>query len=330
MDVTMQQRRLTTVCMRSTTRTLLAAAMVLGLLASAAAAGEPSGAEGAETQIVARVNGESVTRGELQRLLLDPVSQRRLQQELGVQMADSKAVDRLAVQTLIHRHLMLQEARRRNISVTEKDHDQALLDLRRRFKDLKEFGAWMHARGLNDKSLQDTVRIDILMTRVRAALLDEVRVTKKEVQKYYEAHKEDVTTAERVRLRIIAVKDKAAADEIVAALRIGADFGSLARKRSLGVRAKQGGDTGWVSVAQVPPPLRETVANLKVGENSGPVQSGEHFLLVRLQGRQPSRTKSLADVQPAIERRLLTEKQQEVLQTWLAEQEKKAKIEVLL
>ncbi len=330
MHATIQQVRMTMAGRPSTTRALLTTAMLLVLFVGAAAAGGPSGPEGAEAEIVARVNGAPVTRGELGRLLLDPLTQHRLQQQSGVRTTDGKALDRLAVQELIHRHLMLQEASRRKITVTEKDLDQALVELRGHFKDLKEFGAWMHARGLNDKTLFDALRIDVLMTRVRAALIEEVRVTKKDIDKYYEDHKEDLKSAERIRLRLIAVKDKAAADEILAAVRKGADFGSLARQRSLGVRAKQGGDTGWVNTQMLPPHLREAVGPLKVREIRGPVQSGDHFLLVRLEGRQPSRTKTLAEVQPEIERRLLAAKRQEIIEVWLAEQERASNIEVLL
>jgi len=59
------------------------------------------------------------------------------------------------------------------------------------------------------------------------------------------------------------------------------------------------------------------------------VQSGAEFLLVRVEERRPAHMMSLAEAQPQIERHLLAAKQQKVVQAWLAEQEKQAKIEVV-
>jgi hypothetical protein len=68
---------------------------------------------------------------------------------------------------------------------------------------------------------------------------------------------------------------------------------------------------------------------LKPGEVGGPFEKGPaEFLIVGLQDRRPLRAKSMAEARPEIERRLLSAKQQEAVQAWLAEQEKKSKIEV--
>jgi foldase protein PrsA len=303
---------------------LLGASMVI-VVAGIVAGFGLSKAWNLEPEIVARVNGEPVTRGELQRMLEDPAVGRQLQQELGVQKPDSEALNRQALRKLITRRLILQEAGRRNFRVTEQDLEQAVAALRRGFKDLKSFAAWLKARGLDDKSLFDTVRTQILTNRVRAALVEGIRVTDDQVQKYYDTYKEYSKTAEEVRLRMIAVNDKTAGDEILAALQKGAEFDRLARDR-----ITQGGDIGWVNPQTLPPPLPKAVSALKVGGTSGLLQRGAEFVIVRLEERRPARVKSLAEARPGIERRLLAAKQQEVLRAWLTEQEKKSKIEVFL
>jgi len=288
----------------------------------------PSVVWSAEPEIVARVNGEPVTRVDLQRVLTDPRSQHRIQQELGGKKPDSKELDRLGLQKLIQQRLLLQEAGRRNLTVTEQELDQAIAALRSRFKDLKDFGAWMHERNLNDQSLFEAVRAEMLTVRVRAALVEEVRVTGKQVEEYYEVHKNELKTDGDVRLRIIAVRDKSTAEKILAELKKGGNFTALARKRSVGMRAAQGGDTGWVKPHSLPPPLRNAVDALKAGEVVGPLQKDAEFLIVGLAGRRDAQTKSLAEARPEIEKRLLAGKQQETIRAWLTEQEKKSKIEL--
>ncbi len=316
---------------RSTARALLPWAILViltGLVAGAAAALAPWRAWSAAPDIAARVNGEPVARAELQRMLADPTMRQQLQRELGVQGPDSKELERLALRKLINRRLILQEARRQELEVSEQDLAQAVAAVRGRFKDLEAFRAWLSARGLDDKSLLDAIRIEMLGTRATAALVQGVRLTDEQAQEYYEAHKDDLKAAEGVKLRVIAVKDRAAADEILATVRKGGDFARLARERSVAPHAAQDGDTGWIGLPALPPPLRTAVSKLKVGETGGPLQTGAEFLLIRLEERRPARARSVAEARPEIERRLLPAKRREVVHAWLTEQEKKSKIEV--
>jgi parvulin-like peptidyl-prolyl isomerase len=186
----------------------------------------------------------------------------------------------------------------------------------------------MKAQGLNDKSLLESVRADVLANRVRAALVKDIRVSDEQVRRYYDAHKEQLNP--EVRLQVILVKDKAAADEALADLRETKDFGSVARKRSLGAHAAKGGDMGWVAFETLAPALRNFVGRMKVGQAGGPVRSGDEFFIVRLAEQRPGKTKTLAEIRPQIEPYLLAVKRQEVVRDWLAEKEKKAKVEVLL
>ena len=201
--------------------------------------------------------------------------------------------------------------------------------MRRRFDDLKDFGAWVKQQGLNDPELFETVRTDMLAERATAALVEGVSVTEEQAQQYFEAHRDDLVVGAQVRFRIIAVSSKAEAEEMMAAVRKGDPFDRLARRRSMGRLAAKGGDTGWVDVQALPSPLREAAVELKPGEVGGPYEKGPgEFLIVGLQDRRPVRAKSLAEALPEIERRLLPERRREVVREWLAEQEKKAKIEI--
>jgi foldase protein PrsA len=315
------------------TRALLPSSIYIVLAVVAVVHLVPSRAGGAESgsEVVARVNGDAVTRGDLDRQLADPLTSWRLQQELGIQELDGKEQERLALRELIRRQLILQEAGRRNFTVTENELDQALSALRGRFGDLESFGKWMHERGLDDKSLFAALRVGMLTNRVTAVLVEGVRVTDEEVREYYETHKEELQGGEEVRLRIIAVKSSETAEEIMAALRKGESFSRLARERSIGQLAAKGGDTGWIDVRTLPPSLRQIVSKLKAGDVGGPLQkTANEFLLVGLEGRRPLRATSLDEARPEIEQRLLASKQQEAIQAWLTEQEKKSKIEILL
>ena len=289
-----------------------------------AAEGEPSGK--ADLAVVARVNGEPVTEAELGRLLSAPAERERLVRELGVEDPDGAALERLAMRKLVHRRLTLQEARRRGFTVTEQELGKAVTSLRSRFGDLGAMGEWMKEQGLDDQSLFDAIRADMLVARVRGALVEPVRVTDEQLRQYQAEHPEAFQTDEAW-LQVIVVKERATAEKILAALRKGGDFGALAEKHSRGARARQRGDLGWVDAETLGPPLREAVRALKVGEARGPLERGSEFLIVRLEARRSSPKRSAA-ARLEIERRLLPGAQLQAVQAWLTEQEGKAKIEI--
>jgi parvulin-like peptidyl-prolyl isomerase len=303
--------------------------IILILMAFAAAVLSARSASAAQPQVVARVNGEPLTKQELQRMRANPMTLRQLQQELGVQDPGEKELDRLALRKLIQHRLMLQEAGLKKITVEDKELDDSIKDLRKRFGGDKGFGEWMKQQGLDESSLHESVRGDMLATRLSAALVKDLRVSDEQVQQYYDSHKEQLKTPE-VRLQVILVKDKEAADEVLAALRGGKDFATMARQRSLGRRAATGGDTGWVAHETLAPGLRTFVGKMKLGQAGGPVLNGDKSLIIRLADRRSVKTKTLAEAKPQIVQYLLAAKRQEVLQDWLSETEKKAKVEVLV
>jgi len=241
--------------------------------------------------------------------------------------AEVATLENPAVRTLFDRQLMLEEAERRRLSVSEDELDQALTELRGRFADLESFGAWMQERGLDDRSLIETIGDDILVRRVAEALVVEVEVSEEEVVEYYAAHREELNIGEEVRLQIIVVNSKEAGEAIMTALSEGENFSRLARMRSLGSRASRGGDTGWVNPRTLPAPLQDVVGRLHQGEAYGPLEKRpDEFLVVALAGRRAVRAASFDKAQPEVERRLLATKQRRAVEEWLTEQSEKAKM----
>jgi parvulin-like peptidyl-prolyl isomerase len=288
-----------------------------------------SGKDAAPGNVVARVNGEPVSKAELDRMLGNPLTRSQLAEELGGN-AGPKALEHFALRKAIQHHLLLQEAERRGIELTRQDLDRAVGALRRRFADLESFGKWMTEQGLDDKGLYEALRGDMMAGRVWAELTKGVRVSEDQAQRYYAEHRDELARGEEVRLRIIAVREEAAANEMLTALEKGASFAKLARQRSEGLRAAQAGDTGWLDSRTLPEPLAKAVAQLEKGDVAGPLknEAGE-FLLVGLEGRRPMPARSFDEARPEIERRLLPAAQRTAMMAWLSEQERKSTIEVL-
>lgn len=296
-------------------------ASAIVLLAGFASASLSNVAWGAEPDMVARVNDEPVSRADLQRMLADPLTQRLYRRELGVPAPEDEALARWALRKLIIQRLTLQEAARRSFTVAEQDLDQAVAAWRIRLKTAAKFQKWLKSRSVDEKSLRELIRTDLLVTRVRGDLAKEARLTDEQVQEYYAAHKDELKVPEEVRLRIITAKNERQVKKFHAALR---------KDQRVAQADAQDTDTGWSPLNDFPPLIQQAVAGVKPGKISAPLRGGAgEYVLVRLEGRRPARTKTLAEARPEIEKRLLPGKQQEAVQTWLTQQEMNASIELV-
>jgi parvulin-like peptidyl-prolyl isomerase len=227
------------------------------------------------------------------------------------------------------RRLLAAEARARGEVVSDAELDRALLALRRRFGDLPEFGRWMKAQDLDERTLFDAVRDELLAARTRARLVQDVAVTAAEEERWFAAN-QGVLRASEVRLQLIVVRGREQAAKLLSsAIDEKKDFGSLAREHSQGARARQGGDAGWVEEATLAPVLRDAVRGLAPGMATGPLPRGkDSFALVRLHARRPGRELALDEARPEIRRRLLLAKRRDTLERWLERQRAAAAVEV--
>ncbi|MFQ6112493.1 MAG: peptidylprolyl isomerase [bacterium] len=71
----------------------------------------------------------------------------------------------------------------------------------------------------------------------------------------------------------IIVKDRATAESILKELKAGADFGKLAKDKSIGPAAQRGGDLGYFNKGDFQPEFESVILNLKPGEISEIIQS---------------------------------------------------------
>lgn len=217
-----------------------------------------------------------------------------------------------------HRSLLLAEGRRRDLSPSQEEINRAVGALRRRFTDLKSFGRWMAERGLDERTLFDSVRDELLVAKTRAAVSAGAPPTPEQVRAYYDEHRASLKAGEEVRLRIIALKRDAEARDVLAALARGARFEDQARRHSVGSRAEAGGDVGWVTVATLPRALREKVTAMPVGTVAGPVARGTDVVVVRVEGRRRGRPLTLAEAEPQILAQLRALHEEERIAAWLA------------
>jgi len=145
-----------------------------------------------------------------------------------------------------------------------------------------------------------------------------VTVTPEEVQARYTANSAVYSTPEQTRARHILFRveadDEAAvraeAEGVLARVKAGEDFATLAREYSDDSSSAEGGDLGYFGRGAMVPEFDEVAWALAPGETSDLVRTSFGFHIIKVEDRRPASTRPLDEVRPQIEEQLRGEKAQ--------------------
>jgi peptidyl-prolyl cis-trans isomerase SurA len=112
--------------------------------------------------------------------------------------------------------------------------------------------------------------------------------------------------------------------------RNGGNFADLARRHSEDVTAANGGDLGFIKRGQALPQFEEVIFSMQEGEISEVIRTPNGVHIVKVESFSKGALRSLSEIKPEIERRLLQEKMEKRFQDWTNELKDKAFIEITL
>jgi parvulin-like peptidyl-prolyl isomerase len=201
------------------------------------------------------------------------------------------------------------------------------------FEDAKKTGV-MNSKEFKDEYNQvlDRVKKELSIQVWQKKELDKVKVSNKEVKKYYDSNKEEFNEKESVHARHILVKTEGEANDIAKDLKslkgkkLQNKFIELAKSKSTGPSGPKGGDLGYFAQGQMVPEFNKEVFSMKVGTISQPVKTQFGYHVIYLQDKKASKTRSFTEVKPFIEQRLKMEKFKTVMQDKITALKNKATI----
>lgn len=146
----------------------------------------------------------------------------------------------------------------------------------------------------------------------------QIQVSQDDIAQYYDDHRDEYRTPDRVNVRHILIKTPLAgpngkvdekgveaarkkAEDILQKLKAGANFADLAKKYSEDPgSAKNGGSLGWIQRGQTVPQFEKVAFSLPVGQVSGIVQSTYGFHIIQVMDKQEAQVKPLDQVKDQI------------------------------
>ncbi len=258
---------------------------------AAATAGAAAGPKEG-TAIVAVVNGEVITQGDLEH-------RRRLFALSTGQPVTQDVLARLTpqvIQQLVDERLRLQEAQRRKIVVGDKEIFDAITEIEtRNGMPPGMLRQRLASQGVELRTLIDQVRVQIGWGRVlREVLGEKTTVSDADLKQEEDLLKSETGQPEyRAGEIFVPISDPAKgedarrfADTIIEQLRAGAPFAVMAAQFSQSQTALSGGDLGWVQRSQLDPAVLRVLNEMPPGAVSNPIPVPGGLSIVTLRAKR--------------------------------------------
>ena len=200
------------------------------------------------------------------------------------------------MERLIIERIQLQLASQRGIDIDDETLTQRVNAFAAENQmSLDEFRETLEKDGISYRRFREDVRRELQLQRLQQAMVRRrVSITEQELGDLMDspAFREMTSDQYRVGHILLAVESgaseetsaraEAAANDIVAKLRDGADFARMAIENSAAATALEGGDLGWRRAAELPSLFGEAVLGLGPGETADPVRNSLGFHIIQL------------------------------------------------
>jgi peptidyl-prolyl cis-trans isomerase SurA len=314
------------------------------ILASLAVCTSAVAAEvGVVEEIIAKVNGDIITRSEVER------SRQQLEAELkqrGVAAAELQKTlaerEKDVLRERIDQLLLIQKGKELSISV-EQEVSKYIAELQTSsgIADPDKFQQWVREQtGQTFEDYKNEVRNGYLTQRtVRQEVGGRINIPRSELQSYYNEHKDEFVRQDMVFLREILIstegKDDAGiaaaekkARDLSARAKKGEKFPEMARQYSDAVTKNQYGELGGVARGQMNKQIEDIVFAQERGFVSDPIRIPNGFLILKIDEKHRAGQAAFEEVENEIMEKLYMPKFQPQVREYLTRLRHEAFLEI--
>src|ERR1700677_5005258 len=326
------------------------AAFVFGtaLLATSALAqthpAQPQSPYGGVTveDIVAHVNDRSITQSDYDRAMKEADDEAK---QHGATMQQISEGHRDLLRSLIDQQLWLSKGKELGI-----DGDTELIkrldEIRKQYNlaTMEDLEKAAKEQGVSFEDFKANIRNQIITQDVmREEVGRRIQFTQGEVERYFEAHKQDYVKPENVQLSEILISTgsdpddkakvdagKAKADDIEVKLHAGGDFSQLAKSFSDGTTAAEGGTLGTYhrGDGQLAKVFEDSTFALKTGQYTDPVRTRQGWVIFKVDQHTPGGVPAFKDVEPQVEQNFYFSRMEPAMRDYLTQMREEAYIDI--
>jgi peptidyl-prolyl cis-trans isomerase SurA len=290
--------------------------------------------------IVAHVNDQIITQSDYDRAMkeLDDDAKQH-----GATMQQISEGHRDLLRSLIDQQLWLSKAKELGIN-GDTELIKRLDEIRKQYNlaSMEDLEKAAKDQGYSFEDFKANIRNQIVTQEVmREEVGRRVQITPGEVERYFNAHKQDYAKPEGVQLSEILVSTgpdpddkaktdagKAKADEIEAKLHGGGDFSQLAKSFSEGTTAADGGAFGTFHRGELAKVFEDSTFNLKPGEWTEPIRTKQGYVIFKVDQHLPGGVPAYKDVEQDVEQNLYESRMMPAMRDYLTQMREESYIDL--
>jgi len=261
-------------------------------------------------QILVKVNGDIITKTDLEQRQIDAIRRR------GQQLPDDQLRKAIAEMTpdilvdAVDELLLLQRGKELGYKVTDDDYKRTIDNLRKdnKLESDEAFAAALKQEGLDIATLRRNLERQLIINKVQQVdVMGKLGLTEEEARRYYDEHKIDFTTPASITLRelVVAVptdgknvnvardeETQRKAEGVLARLQAGESFEKLVAELSDSPSKANGGLVGPILPNELAPDIKKLVDPLKPGQTTAVYRTPKGYGILKLE------TATKAEIKP--------------------------------
>jgi parvulin-like peptidyl-prolyl isomerase len=296
-------------------------------------------------EIAAKVNGDIITRGELEKKRLEIEAEAKRQGLSGARLQEAvREAHANVLMKEIDTLLLVQKGKDLNISVdADVTRRLAEIQVQQKIADPDKFQAFIREQtGMTYEDFKAQMKNEMLTQRVIGQeVMRNINVPEAEMQKYYDEHKGDymrkeaqvflsqilISTEGKSAEQVAAAEKKA--KDLVARAKKGEKFSDLARDNSDDVETgKNGGYVGAMPKGMMDKAIEDTVFKEKKGFISDPFKRSQGFVILKVEDRFEAGQATFEEVKNDIQDRLTQPKAEGKVRIFLTQLREDAFLEI--
>ena len=279
--------------------------------AIAAPAGAQDGGQVVVDEVIARVNGDIVSRSQFN-AKFEPIDRELSLRFSGEKLEQERARARRMIFNIIINHLVVrQHARANRLGFPENAFNDQVERIKRQIgaKSDEEFLRALADQGMTMEEFREQFAYQYYMQVLFSSEVgQDLYQSESRVQNYYEENIERYREPAKLRLSqiVFPLAGKSAEEVSVAAeaalrrLEAGDDFAEVYRASTPGAPDDADGDIGFVDLAAFRPELVDEIKSLEVGQHTGVIRTEGAFLILKLTERQEEKTIPLEQIKDRV------------------------------
>ena len=280
----------------------------------------------AET-VVASVGGEKIMKTEFNQLF--EMFKLQYEQQYGSSIWDQDVEGRKYIDVMKEKVLDMLvdikvqelEATKTGITATEDEINAEVEKAKKYFDNEEKFNEYLTSQKMTIEYLRDTIRKDILISKLQEKLTADVSVTDEDVAAYYASNQNQFMS---IKASHILKSDEEAAKKILERVKSGEDFNELAYQESEDPSAKENkGDLGYFRKGEMVEAFETAAFALRTGEISNLVKTDYGYHIIKVEDKKIDK---LEDVAADLKISLTQDKKNNVYQSLLEDMRTKADI----